>query len=170
MSAPTTKGLHHVKLPVSDLGASLAWYQRVLGAQHLEQFDHYGDRGERYAVILAVPGCDVPVELRWAPNAAQAMNGYDPVDFAAGSAEDVAAWAAHLDAEGIEHSPVSPGAAGALLVFPDPDGTFLRMLELPAGGVADIKMAEGNPEPDGPWLAPPSMRHPGQPSYQGTSR
>jgi len=43
--APATKGLHHVKLPVSDLDASLAWYARVLGAQHQAQFDHFDERG-----------------------------------------------------------------------------------------------------------------------------
>ena len=170
MTAPATKGLHHVKLPVSDLEASLAWYSRVLGARHLEQFDHHDERGQRYAVIMMVPGNEVPLELRWAPRAARAMNGYDPVSFAAGDAADVAAWAAHLDAEGVEHSSVTPGGAGALLVFADPDGTFLRMLELPAGGVADIKMTGGAPEPEGPWVAPPSMRHPGQPGYEHGAR
>ena len=166
MTAPATKGLHHLKLPVSDLDESLAWYKRVLGAQHQEQLDHFDERGQRYAVILMVPGNEVPLELRWAPNAARAMNGYDPIDFAAGDADDVVNWAAHLDAEGVEHSPVAEGAAGVLLVFADPDGTFLRMQELPAAGVADITLTGRNPEPDGPWLAPPSMRHPGQPGYE----
>jgi catechol 2,3-dioxygenase-like lactoylglutathione lyase family enzyme len=166
MPAPATKGLHHVKLPVSGLDASLAWYTRVLGAQHQPQFDHFDERGQRYAVIMMVPGCDVPLELRWAPHAAQAMDGYDPVSFAAGDATAVQAWAAHLDEEGIDHSPVSQGAAGALLVFADPDGTFLRLLELPAGGVEDIKMPDGPAEPEGPWIAPPKMSHPGQPGYE----
>jgi len=142
--APATKGLHHVKLPVSDLDASLAWYARVLGAQHQAQFDHFDERGQR-----------------WAPHAATAMDGYDPISFAAGRGDDVQSWAAHLDEEGIAHSPVSQGAAGALLVFADPDGTFLRLLELPAGGVEDIKMPAGPAEPEGPWIAPPKMSHPG---------
>jgi len=30
--------VHHLKLPVSDLEASIAWYQRVLSAQHLSKF------------------------------------------------------------------------------------------------------------------------------------
>jgi catechol 2,3-dioxygenase-like lactoylglutathione lyase family enzyme len=165
MTAPATKGLHHVKLPVSDLDASLAWYARVLGARHQPQFDHLDERGVRYAVILMVPGTEVPLELRWAPRAARATAGYDPIDFAAGSADDVAAWVAHLDAEHVEHSPVTQGGAGKILVFPDPDGTFLRMLELPAGGIEDIDMSGGVPEPEGPWVAPPSMQHPGQAGY-----
>jgi catechol 2,3-dioxygenase-like lactoylglutathione lyase family enzyme len=170
MAAPPTKGLHHVKLPVTDLDAGLRWYGRVLGAVHLEQFDHLDDHGVRYAAILAVPGCDLPLELRWAPHAARGMRGYDPVSFAAGSADDVAAWAAHLDAEGVEHSPVAGGGAGAILVFADPDGTYLRMLEVPEGGVADIAMKPGNPEPPAPWITPPSMQHPGDPDFEEDER
>jgi catechol 2,3-dioxygenase-like lactoylglutathione lyase family enzyme len=96
MAAPVLVGLHHLKLPVSHLDASIDWYARVLGAEHQPQFDH------------------------------------------------------------VDHN----GTRGHLLVFADPDGTFLRLLEMPEGGIANIRMQEGNPEPDGPWVAPPSMRHP----------
>jgi catechol 2,3-dioxygenase-like lactoylglutathione lyase family enzyme len=171
MSAPELKGLHHLKLPVSDLDRSLAWYVRVLGARHLAAFDHYDARGARYAVILAVPGLDTPLELRWAPEAAAAMNGYDPISFAAGGPADLAAWAAHLDAEDVPRSPVSRGGAGELLVFADPDGTFLRLLEMPPGGIAEIEMTTTSvPEPDGPWIAPAVMRHPELPADQGAQR
>ena len=43
---PPLHGLHHLKLPVSDLHTSLG-YQRVLGAKHLPQFDHIDDDGAR---------------------------------------------------------------------------------------------------------------------------
>jgi len=79
MAAPRLRGLHHLKLPVTDLDASLVWYQQVFDAEHLTQFDHLGDDGVRYAVILAVPGLNVPIELRLAPKAAAATVGYDPV-------------------------------------------------------------------------------------------
>lgn len=160
MTPPVLQGLHHLKLPVNDLDASLAWYERVLGARRQADFDHFDSSGTRYAVILTVPGLGVPLELRWAPAAADAMNGYDPISLAAGTPDDLRTWADHLDTEGIEHSPITLGGAGHLLVFADPDGTFLRLLELPAGGIANIKMASAIPEPDGPWIAPPAMRHP----------
>jgi NAD(P)-dependent dehydrogenase (short-subunit alcohol dehydrogenase family) len=38
MAAPRLRGLHHLKLPVTDLDASLVWYQRVFDAEHLTQF------------------------------------------------------------------------------------------------------------------------------------
>jgi catechol 2,3-dioxygenase-like lactoylglutathione lyase family enzyme len=161
MTAPALAGLHHLKLPVSDLDASLAWYLRVLGAAHLPQFDHVDGTGRRYAVIVAVPGLDVPLELRWAPPAAGDVAGYDPINFAAASVDDLHAWSAHLDAEQVVNSGVIEGGAGHLLVFADPDGMYLRIAEVPQGGVENIVMPKGDPEPDDPWLSPPSMRHPG---------
>lgn len=41
--------VHHLKLPVSDLEASIAWYQRVLSAQRLSKFDHVDSSGTSYA-------------------------------------------------------------------------------------------------------------------------
>ena len=160
MSIPAIAGLHHLKLPVSDLDASLAWYQRVLGAAHLPQFDHFDDAGRRYAVIVGVPGLDVPLELRWAPVAASAIRGYDPINFAAASVEDLDAWVTHLDTEHVAHSGIVSGGVGRLLVFADPDGAYVRISEVPAGGVENIVMPKGNPEPDDPWLAPHAMQHP----------
>lgn len=161
MSTPTLAGLHHLKLPVADLDASLGWYERVLGASRLPQFDHVDRAGQRYAVIVAVPGLDIPLELRWAPGAAGAAAGYDPVNLAVASVVDLRDWVRHLDAEGVANSGVVAGGAGHLLVFADPDGLFLRIAEVPQGGVGNITMPAGDPEPDDPWLSPPSMRHPG---------
>ncbi|HEY4454518.1 MAG TPA: VOC family protein [Pseudonocardiaceae bacterium] len=160
MVAPVLRGLHHLKLPVSDLDASLAWYQRVLGALHQRQFDHIDSDGVRYAVILAVPGVDTPLELRWAPEMAARTVGYDPISFAVDDPAALDAWAAHLDELGVEHSPVALGAAGRLLAFADPDGTHLRVLELPKGGVQHIVMGNADPEPTNEWLFPAAMRHP----------
>jgi catechol 2,3-dioxygenase-like lactoylglutathione lyase family enzyme len=159
-TAPALAGLHHLKIPVSDLDASLRWYQNTFGAAHLEQFDHFDDDGARYAVIIAIPGLPTTVELRWAPKAASAMRECDTITLAVNSPEDLQAWAAHLDSQHVEHSPVIKGAAGHLLVVADPDGIFIRIGDVPTGGVTEIKMPQGNPEPDGPWLNPPAMQHP----------
>jgi catechol 2,3-dioxygenase-like lactoylglutathione lyase family enzyme len=160
MSAPALLGLHHFKLPVSDLDASIAWYGKVFDAEYLPQFDHVDGGGVRYAVILNVPGLPAPVELRWAPEAAAAIHGYDPFDLAVDSVDALNAWVAHLDALGVDHSEVIGGGAGHLMVLADPDGIFIRIAEVPAGGVDDIQMPDGDPEPDIYWLKPPSMQHP----------
>jgi catechol 2,3-dioxygenase-like lactoylglutathione lyase family enzyme len=160
MAAPRLRGLHHLKLPVTDLDASLVWYQRVFDAEHLTQFDHLGDDGVRYAVILAVPGLNVPIELRLAPKAAAATVGYDPVNLASGDLENLHQWIEHLDALQIAHSPIVPANAGHLVVFQSPDGLYLRVLTLPEGGIQSIEMNRDVPEPQGAWMAPDIMRRP----------
>jgi catechol 2,3-dioxygenase-like lactoylglutathione lyase family enzyme len=159
-TAPALSGLHHLKIPVSDLDTSLRWYQDVFGAEHLAEFDHFDDDGVRFAVIIAIPGLPTTVELRWAPKAAAAMRECDTITLAVESADALETWAAHLDDQHAEHSPVTKGAAGHLLVVADPDRIFIRLADLPAGGVTEIKMPKGNPEPDTPWLNPPAMQHP----------
>ncbi|MCW2654337.1 MAG: glyoxalase/bleomycin resistance protein/dioxygenase [Mycobacterium sp.] len=160
MTAPRLQGLHHLKLPVSDLDTSLSWYQRVFDAQYLSQFDHYDRAGQRYAVILRLPGVDIPIELRWAPRAAAATIGYDPVHFVAGGTDDLLAWTTRLDGLGIEHSPLITALAGDLLIFADPDQTYIHLLTMPEGGIDAIKMNPDAAEPEGPWIAPEIMRHP----------
>ena len=46
------------------------------------------------------------------------------------------------------------------MVLADPDGMYIRIAEVPAGGVENITMPKGDPEPDDLWLKPPSMQHP----------
>lgn len=159
-TTPALRGLHHLKIPVSDLDTSLGWYKDVFGAEHLQEFDHFDDDGVRFAVIIAIPGLPTTLELRWAPRAAAAMRECDTIMLAVDSVDQLEAWAAHLDSQHVDHSPVTKGAAGHLLVIADPDGIFIRMGEIPAGGVTEIKMPKGNPEPDTPWINPPVMQHP----------
>jgi catechol 2,3-dioxygenase-like lactoylglutathione lyase family enzyme len=163
LHTPALSGLHHLKLPASNLDVSLDWYRRVFGAQHLTQFDHIDDDGVRYAVIIAIPGLSTPLELRWAPGAAVAMRGCDPIMLAVESTEALDAWARHFDSLGVAHSGVIQGGAGHLLVVADSDGIYIRIGEVPAGGVENIQMPKGDPEPDDPWLNPPPMQHPRSP-------
>jgi hypothetical protein len=95
-----------------------------------------------------------------APDAAAATVGYDPVHFVAGGADDLQPWVAHLDTLGVEHSPVIAALAGQLLIFRDPDQTYLHLLTAPEGGVLAIEMNRDAAEPEGPWIMPDLMRHP----------
>jgi len=45
------------------------------------------------------------------------------IGFVAGTIDDLYTWIQHLDAVGVEHSPLVTALAGQLLVFPDSDGT-----------------------------------------------
>lgn len=160
MTAPPLAGIHHLKIPVTDLDVSLDWYQRVLGAEHLHRLDHVDSDGVRYATILDLPGVPAPIELRWAPNAAHALRQCDLLVLALDSTERFDEWLAHLDAEHVEHSPVLPGGGGPVLVVVDPDGKYIRLMWQPPGGLAGQTMPDRPLDPEGPWLDAPPMRHP----------
>ena len=52
-TAPGVTGFHHVSFTVSDIEASAAWYQRLLGAHRIPmKFDHYGREDTGYGVLL----------------------------------------------------------------------------------------------------------------------
>lgn len=60
MSGLSYAGLHHVKFPVTDLDASLKWYEKVLKAKREPRFDYLDSDGNRFAVITFWPGSTHP--------------------------------------------------------------------------------------------------------------
>ncbi|MFF1807987.1 VOC family protein [Streptomyces sp. NPDC058251] len=145
---PAHCGIHHIKLPVTDLERSTRWYGAVLGARRLTELDHRRPDGTLIAVILDVPGLGTHLELRLDPATAVALDGYD---FLTLTIEDRAAldrWTAHLDRLGIRHSPPIVGLVGRLLVIPDPDGLRLRLYTARPHGLGPDAVAY-----DSPWLS-----------------
>jgi catechol 2,3-dioxygenase-like lactoylglutathione lyase family enzyme len=126
MASPVLSGVHHVKFPVTDLARSVDWYANVFGFTVTMEFP------EADHVVRGVAG-EVPglggtlLTLRTNPKAAEGCAGFDPVSFAVDGHADIEAWAAHLDALGIGHSPVIEASVGWLLVFNDPDGLELHL-------------------------------------------
>jgi catechol 2,3-dioxygenase-like lactoylglutathione lyase family enzyme len=133
MSRPTLAGVHHVKIPVTDLDRSLDWYSRVFGLRVTIEFPD-GDGVVRGAGG-PLPGLgDTLVTFRHNPKAVAGCEGFDPVSFAVDGRADIEAWAAHLDRLGISHSPVIEASVGWLLVFTDPDGLQLHLYSWAAHG------------------------------------
>jgi quinol monooxygenase YgiN/catechol 2,3-dioxygenase-like lactoylglutathione lyase family enzyme len=123
---PAPDGIHHIKLPVSDLERSTDWYSTVLGARRLTKLDHRRPDGTLFAVILDIPGLPGRLELRLDPATAGALNGYDFLTLAIADRPALDTWVVRLDALGIRHSPPIVAMVGWLLVVPDPDGLRLR--------------------------------------------
>jgi catechol 2,3-dioxygenase-like lactoylglutathione lyase family enzyme len=109
-----------VKIPVTDLTRALDWYQRVFDA-HVE-LEFPDEDGVVRGVAMRVPGVDNAwVSLRENPEVARGLQGFDPVMWGVEERADLEAWAEHLDALGISHSPVIDASVGWLLVFSDLD-------------------------------------------------
>jgi len=108
-----------VKIPVSDLMVSRAWYQRVFELrEEMEWPDGDGVvRGVGFSGLGAVT-----LALREHPAAAAATDAFGFLNVKVPGEEDLDACAAHLDALGIMHTPVISAARGRLVGFHDPDG------------------------------------------------
>lgn len=126
MTQPELAGIHHVKIPVTDLRRSLEWYGRVFGYRTTLVFPEAdgvirGAGGE-------IPGLgQVSIAFRENPEAARGCRNFDPVSFGVADRADIEAWMAHLDSLGINHSPLIEASVGWLLVFDDPDGLQLHL-------------------------------------------
>ena len=152
MTTLTLSGIHHIKLPVRDLRASIAWLERVLAARHIERFDHHDASGEPFAVIVMLPGVAEPVELRHAPTAAEALAGYDPVTFGVADRAALDDWIEHFDMVGVAHSPVISGTIGDVVEVVTPEGLPLRLYTLPVGGFEAVAFDEEHADYSSPHL------------------
>lgn len=131
--APRLAGIHHVKFPVTDLTRSVDWYSRVFGLTVQMEF-----RDEEDGPVMGVvfePSDGVCVGLRQNREAARGIAGFDPVALAVADRAALESWVAHLDAEGIEHSPIIEASIGWLLLFHDPDGLEHHLYTMAGHGI-----------------------------------
>lgn len=145
MPRPVLSGIHHVKIPVTDLAGSLKWYESVFGFDTTIEFPD--DEGVVRGVGGKVPGLgDTGLALRENPQVVQGCKGFDPVSFGVRDRADIEAWAAHLDELGVPHSPVIDATTGWLLVFHDPDGIELHLYSWAEHGI-DPSESQGHGRP-----------------------
>ena len=130
---PEIAGIHHVKLPVADPGASRDWYCRVLG---FEQEIEFVEEGRLMGVALIDPASSLRFAVRRDPERAAALGHFDPVALAVTTRAELETWVPRLDELGVRHTPIINGHIGWVLGFWDPDGIEIRLytLERPAAG------------------------------------
>lgn len=131
----TVEGLDHVAITVSDIDATLCWYERVLGAEML--FADQWEAGRMPVAILQIGQSRLSVHPAAAPAAPHARTptpGSADLCFRfGGSAQKMSD---HLTEAGVDivEGPVariaSNGERGVSLYFRDPDGNLLELLTL----------------------------------------
>jgi hypothetical protein len=144
-SQPAAKfsGIHHLTLPVPQLGDEVRWYETCLQAGRIRRFDHRNASGDLTAVVLRPPPALPLVELRLDPDVATRLDGYVPFTFAIGARSDLDAWAAYLDDHGIEHGAVEQRRIGESLDIPCPDtGLVIRLYTDPVGGFDTVEFRQ----------------------------
>ncbi len=121
-------GIGHLDLSVSDVEASAAWYEQVLGLRRVRRVDF----PERTMIVLRHDASGLVVGLnqhRGFPGEPfdERRAGLDHVGFAVGQRQDLDVWQRRLAALGVEHSPVADTDVGSALVFRDPDHIQLEL-------------------------------------------
>jgi catechol 2,3-dioxygenase-like lactoylglutathione lyase family enzyme len=129
-----TRSFHHVRLTVTDIDRSRAFYDDVFGLPVAFEVPADADDATREQLAFLYGGVvyalgDSLLGLR--PVSADGFDedrtGLDHLSFAVDSRADLDAAAAMLDERGIGHGGVKDIGVGSILEFRDPDGIALEL-------------------------------------------
>ena len=121
---PTLAGIHHVKLPVTDIARSLQWYESRLGYSKEMEFV---EDGTLMGVVMTHPAGGPSFALRLHPEMATASAGFDYFAISVPTRKDIEDLAESLAGVGEEHGGVQDTPFGCVLpLLHDPDGHEVR--------------------------------------------
>ncbi|HEX7163869.1 MAG TPA: VOC family protein [Trebonia sp.] len=124
MTAPLLDGIHHIKLPVRDLGRSRAWYESRLGYRVAMEFV---EQGTLMGLAMRHPNGGPDLGLRLDPARAEAAAGFDYFSIGVPSKEAIQDLADRLTSLGESHAGVHFATIGWILPeLHDPDGHEVR--------------------------------------------
>jgi catechol 2,3-dioxygenase-like lactoylglutathione lyase family enzyme len=148
--APALAGIHHVKLPVTDLDRSREWYLSRLGYRVQMEFV---EQGRLMGVALIHPNGGPPLALRLNPERARAAAGFDYFSIGVPDKDAIERLAARLNDLGEQHAGVHWASIGWILPeLHDPDGHEVRFYtiqhhtELDPGAVTVVNDARESAE------------------------
>ena len=143
--APALDGIHHLKLPVTDLERSLAWYQQRLGYLVMKEFV---EDGTLMGIAMTHPNGGPDLALRLDPERARAAAGFDYFAIGVPGHDAIEALANRFTELGDAHGGVHRTPVGwVLLGVNDPDGHDVRFytvpLEMPQDGADPTAVGAG---------------------------
>jgi len=121
---PTLAGVHHVKLPVTDIDRSSAWYASRLGYRPVIEFRKHQ---RRTGVVMNHPSGGPQLGLVQLPEKARQSAGFDYFSIGVPDRARLDELAAHLSGLGEQHAGVQFASIGWILpLLHDPDGHEIR--------------------------------------------
>jgi glyoxylase I family protein len=141
-TVPTAR-LHHLALTVTDVDASVRWYEEIFGVRFAMDVPHPGGVGklladEQRQLVIVLHRHDTNDGALFG----ESVTGLDHAGFLVPSRSDLEAWQAHLADHGVvlaDHAdkPLTQSAIadehyGSVLVFRDPDNIQLELFSPPA--------------------------------------
>jgi len=138
-AGPGITGIHHVSVTVTDVEASVAWYQRLFGMDRIPfTFRPYGNEDSGYGAMLLDPRLGIGIGLDFhQANKGEAFDecrtGLDHLSFGVASRDELEAWVARLDELGIQHTGIRDKQQPlpySTVVFRDPDNIQLEFITL----------------------------------------
>ena len=126
--APALAGVHHLKLPVTDLPRAREWYLSRLGYRVVMEFV---EQGRLMGYAMAHPNGGPPLALRLDPERARAAAGFDYFAIGVPDKDAIDQLAARLTGLGEQHAGVHWASIGWILPeLYDPDGHEVRFYTL----------------------------------------
>ena len=140
---PTPATLHHLAITVTDVDASVPWYEQVFGISCRMDVPHEGGVGK----LLGNDAMDLIIVVHHhdsndGGHFAETATGLDHAGFIVPTRDDLVSWQDHLEANGVvraayadkplTQSPITDAPYAAVLVFRDPDNIQLELFA-PAG-------------------------------------
>lgn len=138
MNAAVKPRMHHVALTVTDVDASVVWYEKIFPIRHRVDIPHEGGVGK----LLADDDRGLMIVLHNHQGNdgrpfAETTTGLDHVGLAVTTRADLEAWQHHLEANGVvkaaaadrplTQSPILDAPYASVLVFRDPDNIQLEL-------------------------------------------
>jgi len=120
---PPLGGIHHVRVPVSDVTASRDWYPEVLGFVPILDYEEE----DRVVGVALAHHSGITIGLHLDPPRARVLAGFCVLALEVPGQETLAAWVDELDAKGVTHSGVREGHLGHYVEMEDPDGVVIQL-------------------------------------------
>src|SRR5690242_5887450 len=120
MTAPRLDGIHHIKIPVTDLERSRSWYESRLGYQPTVEFV---EQGTLMGISMRHPNGGPTLALRLNPERSDGIGDFDFFAIGVPDRVEIEALAQRLTDLGETHAGVHFATIGWILpMVHDPDG------------------------------------------------